>query len=181
MYNFFYTIIPCRAFGFTFSREGTNKKAELTKRDNTHCNHTYFIIDPSIHHFLGSHATESVDGPFWPLWQISSPPTQPNIINYDISAGIANSLWWRGKRKRSQNNATNGSVFLHLSRSANIDRTVSFRGRNDSPINPTRGGIRSNKDLPSFRRCCHRRSGIYHREKKFSHSFSLCACIYTVR
>ena len=41
-------------------------------------------IHPSIYNFDNGHATEALKGPFMPLWQMSPPPPNSGIVNYNL-------------------------------------------------------------------------------------------------
>ena len=41
-------------------------------------------IHPTIYDINSGHATEALEGPFMPLWQISPPPPNSGIVNYNL-------------------------------------------------------------------------------------------------
>jgi hypothetical protein len=41
-------------------------------------------INPTIYDFVDGHATEALEGPFMPLWQMSPPPSNTGIVNYNM-------------------------------------------------------------------------------------------------
>jgi len=41
-------------------------------------------IHPAIYDFVDGHATEALQGPFMPLWQMSPPPHSTGIVNYNL-------------------------------------------------------------------------------------------------
>lgn len=41
-------------------------------------------IHPNIYNFVDGHATEAHEGPFFPLWQLSPPPRNTGLVNYNV-------------------------------------------------------------------------------------------------